>query len=64
VAVPAAQREKLHLIVEQIVKDLAELARTNPLRHRTSHDQVLLTAHQRIAGVADRQRDGQTKTGA
>jgi hypothetical protein len=29
-----------------------------------SHDQVLLTAHQRIAGVADRQRDGQTKTGA
>jgi hypothetical protein len=55
---------KLRLIAEQIVKDLAELARTNPLRNRMSHDQVLLTAHQRIAGVADRQRDGQTKTGA
>ncbi|WP_293241234.1 ANTAR domain-containing protein [Mycolicibacterium sp.] len=55
---------KLRLIAEQIAKDVAELARTTPLRDRITHDRLLLTAHQRIANVAARQRDGQSKTGS
>ena len=54
---------KLRLVAEQIAKDLAELARTTPLRNRITHDGILLTAHQRITDVAARQRDGQSKTG-
>jgi hypothetical protein len=55
---------KLRLIAEQIVKDIGELAKAQPFRSRLDHDRVLLTAHQRIATVADRQRDGQSKTNA
>ncbi|BDX31609.1 hypothetical protein TUM20985_21560 [Mycobacterium antarcticum] len=54
---------KLRLIAEQITKDMAELARTTPLKSRITNDRLLLTAHQRITAVADRQRDGQSKTG-
>ena len=54
---------KLRLVAEQIAKDMAELARTTPLRNRITHDSILLTAHQRITDVAARQRDGQSKTG-
>lgn len=55
---------KLRLIAEQVVKDMVELARDtkDPARMR-AFDGVMLTAHQRIASVADRQLDGQSKTG-
>ncbi len=55
---------KLRLIAEQIATDMAELARKTPLQNRLSHDSVLVTAHQRIANVAARQRNGQSQTGA
>ena len=55
---------KLRLLAEQVVKDIAELGRRKPLQDRLDHDKVLLTAHQRVATVARRQRDGQSKTDA
>lgn len=55
---------KLRMLAEQVVKDIAELGRRKPLENRLDHDKVLLTAHQRVANVARRQRDGQSKTDA
>ncbi|TPG32506.1 ANTAR domain-containing protein [Mycolicibacterium hodleri] len=54
---------KLRLVAEQIAKDMTELARTTPPRNRITHDRLLLTAHQRIADVAARQRNGQSEAG-
>ena len=55
---------KLRLIAEQICKDLIELSAATRLDNRLTVDGMLLTAHQRIADVAARQSDGQSKTGA
>jgi hypothetical protein len=55
---------KLRLIAGQIVKDLSELSANQTGVQRTASDQLLLTAHQRIAHVAARQLDGQSKTDA
>ena len=55
---------KLHLIAEQIVKDLAELSANQNLNQRMASDRVLLTAHQRISHVAARQLNGESKTDA
>ena len=55
---------KLRLIAEQVVKDMVELARdTQGPARRRAFDAVMLTAHHRIASVAARQLDGQSKTG-
>lgn len=54
---------KLRLVAEQISKDLVELSKEKAFSVRLASDSVLLTAHQRIAHVAARQRDGQSKTG-
>jgi hypothetical protein len=53
---------KLRLISEQISKDLVELSRANGPARRHAIDGLMLTAHQRIAHVAARQMDGQSKT--
>ena len=53
---------KLRLIAEQISKDLIELSTKSSLKGRLAVDGLLLTAHQRIAHVAARQTDGQSKT--
>ncbi|MBB5162247.1 ANTAR domain-containing protein [Mycobacterium sp. AZCC_0083] len=53
---------KLRLIAEQISKDLVELSRVNRPARRSAVDGVMLTAHQRIAHVAARQMNGQSKT--
>ena len=53
---------KLRLIAEQISKDLVELSRANGRARRHTIDGLMLTAHQRIAHVAARQKDGQSKT--
>jgi hypothetical protein len=55
---------KLCLSAEQIVKDIGELAKVQPLENRLDHVRVLLTAHQRIASAARRQHDRQSKTNA
>jgi len=55
---------KLRLLAEQVVKDISALGKRKPLQNRLDHDKVLLTAHQRVATVARRQRDGQSKTDA
>jgi ANTAR domain len=54
---------KLHLIAEQILEDLVELSMDSPPAQRLDSDRVLLAAHQRVAHVAARQMDGQSKTG-
>jgi hypothetical protein len=54
---------KLRLIAEQILKDLVELSMEKAPAQRLASDGVLITAHQRIAAVAARQMDGQSKTG-
>ena len=53
---------KLRLIAEQISKDLVELSRANGPGRRHAIDGLMLTAHQRIAHVAARQMNGQSKT--
>lgn len=53
---------KLHLIAEQMVKDLAELSKSKAPPRRLAFDGLMLTAHRRIDHVADRQLDGQSKT--
>ena len=59
-----AHNIKLRLIAEQVVKDMVELARdTKGPARRRAFDAVMLMAHQRIASVAARQLDGQSKTG-
>ena len=54
---------KVYLIAEQILKDLLELFQAKPPARRLDTDRVLLAAHQRITHVAERQMDGQSKTG-
>ena len=55
---------KLRLIAEQVVKDMVELVRdTKGPARRRAFDGVMATAHHRIATVATRQLDGQSKTG-
>jgi hypothetical protein len=54
---------KVYLIAEQILKDLLELFQAHPPARRVDTDRVLLAAHQRIIHVAERQMDGQSKTG-
>jgi hypothetical protein len=53
---------KLRLIVEQIHGDLVELCMAEPPLRQLNATNVLLTAHQRIAAVAARLTDGQSKT--
>jgi hypothetical protein len=53
---------KLRLIAEQILKDLVELSTKSSLSRQLALDGLLLTAHQRIAHVAARQTNGQSKT--
>lgn len=53
---------KLRLIAEQILKDLLELSESKAPARRLAFDGLLITAHQRIAHVAARQMDGQSKT--
>jgi ANTAR domain-containing protein len=55
---------KLRLIAEQISKDLVEVSQAGRPVGRLALDEVLLTGHQRIANVAARQMDGQSKTDA
>jgi hypothetical protein len=54
---------KLGLIAEQMMKDLVELAKSNRSARRLDSDGLLLTAHCRVADVAERQLDGQSRTG-
>jgi len=53
---------KLRVIAEQIAKDLLELSSSAPATRRLGADGVLHNAHRRVADVAARQRDGQSKT--
>jgi hypothetical protein len=55
---------KLRLIAEQLSKDLIEGSQATRLGGRFVLDEVLLTAHQRIADVGARQMDGQSKIDA
>jgi hypothetical protein len=53
---------KLRLIAEQISKDLVELFTKSRFAGRLAMDGLLLTAYPRIAHVASRHTDGQSKT--
>jgi hypothetical protein len=53
---------KLRLLAEQIVKDLVALSDPKSLERRVHYDELLMTAHQRIDHVAERQLDGASKT--
>jgi hypothetical protein len=53
---------KLRIIAEQVVKDLVELGRQGPPA-RIAVDGLLLSAHQRIVHSAERQLNGESKTG-
>jgi hypothetical protein len=55
---------KLRLIAEQIRGDLVELRMADPPLRQRNATNVLLTAHHRIAAVAARLTDGQSKLGA
>jgi len=39
---------KLRALAEQVVKDISELGRRNPVPDRIEHDRLLLTAHLRV----------------
>jgi hypothetical protein len=54
---------KLQLVVEQVVKDLVELAKNKDPARRVAFDEVLRTAQQRISNAGPRQLDGESKTG-
>jgi hypothetical protein len=54
---------KLRLIAEQIRGDLVELCAADPPLRQRNATNVLLTAHHRIADVAARLTDGQSKVG-
>jgi hypothetical protein len=54
---------KVRLIAEQIHQDLVELCMAEPPLRGLNATDVLLTAHQRIAAVAARLTDGQSKIG-
>ena len=53
---------KLRLIAEQILKDLVQVSQSKGAARQVSFDGLMLTAHHRIAHVAARQMDGQSKT--
>jgi hypothetical protein len=53
---------KLRLIAEQILKDLVQVSQSKGPARRVSFDGLMLTAYMRIAHVAARQMDGQSKT--
>ena len=55
---------KLRLIAEQIRLDLIELCLANPPLCQPNATNILLTAHHRIAAVAARLTDGQSKVAA
>ena len=54
---------KLHLVAEQVLKDLIALSRAKGPARRLAFGGLILTAHQRIANSAGRQLDGESKTG-
>ena len=54
---------KLNLLAEQVIKDLVELSRTTGLVQQLGTGGPIDTAHERIAHTADRQLDGESKTG-
>ena len=55
---------KLRVIAEQIRQDLIELCVANPPLRQPNATNILLTAHHRIAAVAARLTDGQSKVAA
>ena len=54
---------KLNLVAEQVMKDLVELSRTKGPMRQLALGGLIDTARQRIEHSAERQLDGQTKTG-
>ena len=54
---------KLSLVAEQVVKDLIELSRTNGPKRQLALGGLIAAASRRIAHSAERQLDGQSKTG-
>lgn len=54
---------KLNLVAEQVMKDLVELSRTKGPMRQLALGGLIDTASQRIKHSAERQLDGQTKTG-
>jgi len=54
---------KLSLLADQVVKDLVELARANGPGRRPGIDHVIVAARNRVANVAARQLNGESKTG-
>lgn len=54
---------KLNLVAEQVMKDLVELARNKGPVRQLALGGLIATASQRIQHSAERQLDGQTKTG-
>jgi hypothetical protein len=54
---------KLSLVAEQIMKDLVELSRTNGPKRQVALGGLRSAAEHRIRHSAERQLDGQSKTG-
>jgi hypothetical protein len=54
---------KLNLVAEQVMKDLVELSRNKGPVRQLALGGLIATASQRIQHSAERQLDGQTKTG-
>jgi hypothetical protein len=54
---------KLNLVAEQVMKDLVELARNNGPVRQLALGGLIAAANQRIKHSAERQLDGQSKTG-
>jgi hypothetical protein len=54
---------KLNLVAEQVMKDLVELSRDKGPVRQLALGGLIATASQRIQHSAERQLDGQTKTG-
>lgn len=54
---------KLHLVAEQIQKDLIELAAIQGPARKVAFDRVIGAARQRVDDVVDRQLNGESKTG-
>lgn len=54
---------KIRLLAEQVTKDLLELSRTTRLLQQPASSDLIGTAHERISHGAERQLDGESKTG-
>jgi hypothetical protein len=54
---------KLNLVAEQVMKDLVELSRNKGPVRQLALGGLIASASQRIQHSAERQLDGQTKTG-